>query len=58
MRMSKDRCANERFAGGCRLVDDNKKNIALPTCIKDIFLFSLVSEHYPALACQASISNV
>lgn len=49
-------CANELLAGGCRLVDDNKKDIALPTSIKDIFLFSLVSEHYPALAFQASQS--
>jgi hypothetical protein len=49
-------CANEILAGGCRLVDDNKKEIELPPNIKEVFLFSLVSEHYPALAFQASQS--
>lgn len=49
-------CASEILAGGCRPVDDNKKEIKLPPNIKEIFLFSLVSEHYPALAFQASQS--
>lgn len=49
-------CANELLSGGCRLVDDNKKDVALPPSIKEVFLFSLVSEHYPALAFQASQS--
>ncbi|PSJ45554.1 preprotein translocase [Zobellella endophytica] len=49
-------CANELLASGCRLVDDNKKEVELPPSIKEIFLFSLVSEHYPALAFQASQS--
>ncbi len=49
-------CANEILTGGCRLVDDSKKEVELPPSIKEIFLFSLVSEHYPALAFQASQS--
>jgi hypothetical protein len=49
-------CANEILAGGCRLVDDNKNEVELPPKIKEVFLFSLVSEHYPALAFQASQS--
>ena len=47
-------CANEILAGGCRLVDDKGKEVHLPPSIKEVFLFSLVSEHYPALAFQAS----
>lgn len=46
-------CANKLLSGGCRLVGESMKDIALPASIKDIFLFSLVSEHYPALAFQA-----
>ncbi|WP_454056754.1 SEC-C metal-binding domain-containing protein [Cupriavidus sp. Marseille-Q8015] len=49
-------CANEMLAGGCRLVDDNEKEVELPPNLKEVFLFSLVSEHYPALAFQASQS--
>nr|QFE31785.1 SecA-related protein [uncultured bacterium] len=49
-------CANEMLADGCRLVDDSEKEIKLPSSIKEVFLFSLVSEHYPALAFQASQS--
>jgi len=49
-------CANEMLAGGCRLVDNNANEVELPPSIKEIFLFSLVSEHYPALAFQASQS--
>jgi len=47
-------CANEILAGGCRLVDDKGQEVDLPPSIKEVFLFSLVSEHYPALAFQAS----
>jgi hypothetical protein len=47
-------CANEILTGGCRLVDDKGNDVVLPPNIKEIFLFSLVSEHYPALAFQAS----
>lgn len=49
-------CANEMLAGGCRLADDSENEVKLPASIKEIFLFSLVSEHYPALAFQASQS--
>src|SRR5476649_1216167 len=49
-------CANELLAGGCRLMDGNNKEIKLPHSIKEVFLFSLVSEHYPALAFQANQS--
>jgi hypothetical protein len=49
-------CANEILAGGCRLMDDNENEVELPTSIKEIFLFSLVAEHYPALAFQVSQS--
>jgi len=49
-------CANELLAGECRLVDDNKKEVELPASIKEVFLLSLVSEHYPALAFQAKQS--
>jgi len=47
-------CANEILAGGCRLADDDGNDVVLPKSIKEVFLFSLVSEHYPALAFQAS----
>lgn len=47
-------CANEILDGGCRLVGDKGKEVDLPPSIKEVFLFSLVSEHYPALAFQAS----
>ena len=49
-------CANEMLAGGCRLVDDNDNEVELPPNIKEVFLFSLVSEHYPALAFQTKQS--
>ena len=49
-------CANELLASGCRLVDDSGNEVKLPAGIKEVFLFSLVSEHYPALAFQASQS--
>ena len=49
-------CANEMLAGACRLVDDNEREVELPPSIKEVFLVSLVSEHYPALAFQASQS--
>jgi hypothetical protein len=49
-------CANEMLAGGCRLVGENETKIKLPSAIKEVFLFSLVSEHFPALAFQASQS--
>ena len=47
-------CANEILAGGCHLVDDKGREVKLRVSIKEVFLFSLASEHYPALAFQAS----
>lgn len=49
-------CANEILAGGSRLLDDTGNEVKLPSSIKEIFLVSLVSEHYPALAFQANQS--
>jgi hypothetical protein len=46
-------CANSIVAGACLLVDVNENEIELPTEIKEVLLFTLVSEHYPALAFQA-----
>lgn len=47
-------CACEILTGECHLVDDKGKTINLPPSIKEIFLFNIVAEHYPALALQAS----
>ncbi|MBT9514892.1 MAG: SEC-C domain-containing protein [Acidovorax sp.] len=49
-------CANEMLAGGCRLVEDGGNEVALPRSVKEVFLVSLVSEHYPALAFQVKQS--
>jgi hypothetical protein len=49
-------CANKMLTHGCRLVDGAGNEVKLPPSIKEVFLFSLVSEHYPALAFQASQS--
>ncbi|WP_321867721.1 SEC-C metal-binding domain-containing protein [Paraburkholderia tropica] len=46
-------CAQEIVTGGCRLVDHCGREVDLPERIKEVFLFSVVSEHYPALAFQA-----
>lgn len=47
------KCANELVTGGCRLVDASGAEVQLPAAIKEIHLFSMVAEHYPALAFQA-----
>ncbi|WP_431264255.1 YecA family protein [Roseateles chitinivorans] len=47
------KCANELMTGGCRLVDASGTEVRLPATIKEIHLFSVVAEHYPALAFQA-----
>ena len=39
-------------------MDDDKKEIALPTRIKDSFLIRSVSAHCPAPAFQPAISNM
>ena len=49
-------CANEMLAGGCRLVTDGGNEVALPESVKEVFLISLVSDHYPALAFQVKQS--
>lgn len=49
-------CANEMLAGGCRLVEDGGNEVNLPQSIKEVFLVSLVSDHYPALAFQVKQS--
>jgi hypothetical protein len=49
-------CASEMIAGGCRLVVDGGKEVNLPQNIKEVFLISLVSDHYPALAFQVKQS--
>lgn len=46
-------CANAIVAGGCRLEDDQGREVALPHLTKEVYLFNVVSEHYPALAFQA-----
>lgn len=45
-------CANHILAG-CRLVNDQRQELQLPKTIKEVYIFNVVSEHYPALAFQA-----
>ena len=47
------RCANELVAGGCRLENVAGAEIPLPASIKEVHLFTMLAEHYPALAFQA-----
>lgn len=47
-------CAAVISSGKCRLEDDRGQAILLPTQIKEIYPFCVVSDHYPALAFQAS----
>lgn len=47
-------CAAAINAGKCRLEDDRGQIVVLPTQIKEIYPFCAVSDHYPALAFQAS----
>lgn len=47
-------CANAILSGKCRMEDDQGREIALPSSIKEIYPFCVVSDHYPALAFQAS----
>ena len=47
------KCANELMTGGFRLVDASGAEVQLPAAIKEIHLFCMVAEHYPALAFQA-----
>jgi hypothetical protein len=47
-------CASLIVEGGCRLEDANGKEITLIHAPKEVYLFNILSEHYPALALQAS----
>lgn len=47
-------CAAAILSGKCRLEDDHGLAVALPEKVKEIFPFCIVSDHYPALAFQAS----
>lgn len=47
-------CANAILSSKCRLTDDRGREIKLPKSIKEITPFCVVSDHYPALAFQAS----
>lgn len=47
-------CANVIVEGGCRLEDDQGREVTLSHPPKEIYLFSIVSEHYPALAFQSN----
>ncbi len=46
-------CAEAILAGDCRLLDANGDEMALVLQPKEILIFNVVSEHYPALAFQA-----
>ncbi|MBV7563674.1 nuclease-related domain-containing protein [Pseudomonas sp. sia0905] len=47
-------CAEAILSGRCRMIDEAGREIAMPDSIKEIFPFCVVSDHYPALALQAS----
>ncbi|EOG8379214.1 YecA family protein [Pseudomonas aeruginosa] len=47
-------CAEAILSGRCRMIDDAGREIAMPNSIKEVFPFCVVSDHYPALALQAS----
>lgn len=47
-------CAAAINSGKCRLEDDRGQAVVLPKQVKEIYPFCVVSDHYPALAFQAS----
>lgn len=47
-------CAAAIKSGKCRLEDDRGQAVVLPEQVKEIYPFCVVSDHYPALAFQAS----
>lgn len=47
-------CAAAINSGKCRLEDDRGQTVVLPKQVKEIYPFCVVSDHYPALAFQAS----
>jgi SEC-C motif len=46
-------CANAILVGDCELLDSGGAEITLPHPPKEILIFNVVAEHYPALAFQA-----
>ncbi|GAB7536106.1 SEC-C metal-binding domain-containing protein [Burkholderia sp. 3C] len=46
-------CANAIIGGDCQLLDSHDRKITLRHTPKEIYIFNLISEHYPALAFQA-----
>lgn len=49
-----EECGKAILAGNCRLIDSRGREVNLPDSIKEIYPFCVVSDHYPALAFQAS----
>ncbi|MHB9352997.1 YecA family protein [Pseudomonas amygdali] len=47
-------CGNALLSGICRLETDKGYEVVLPESIREIYPFCVVSDHYPALAFQAS----
>lgn len=47
-------CATAILSGKCRLENDRGQAVILPEKIREIYPFCVVSDHYPALAFQAS----
>jgi hypothetical protein len=45
-------CAKLISENGCKLLDPHGNEIALPHAPKEIFIFNVIAEHYPALAFQ------
>lgn len=46
-------CAKSLIEKGCRLVAADGREVVLPDDIKEIYIFCVVSDHYPALSFQA-----
>ncbi|MEO9117335.1 MAG: SEC-C metal-binding domain-containing protein [Gemmatimonadaceae bacterium] len=46
-------CAHTILSGECKLISMDGKEVLLPQWPKEIFIFNVVSDHYPALAFQA-----
>ena len=46
-------CAKSMFDQECRLVATDGREVVLPDGIKEIYIFCVVSDHYPALSFQA-----
>lgn len=45
-------CAEKIISGECQIVGSDGEEVSLPYPPKEIFLFNVVSDHYPALAFQ------